>query len=112
MKNWDQKINLVMIDHASAEDTRLLGGSGDMLPQKMFEILGPQIAGNVWKLSILSSQRYFVSFEIFHDPIRRTFVDTPRTPPPPPAAYVPVLCLFIRDIKLAELPVQHNQFPR
>ena len=32
VKNWDQKINLVMIGHASAEDTRLLGGSGDMLP--------------------------------------------------------------------------------
>ena len=84
-----------MIDHASAEDTRLLGGSGDMLPQKMFEILGPQIAGNVWKLSILSSQRYFVSFEIFHDPIRRTFVDTPRTPPPPLPTCLYFACSYV-----------------
>ena len=30
--------NVEMLGHASAKDTRLLGGSGDMVPRKNFEI--------------------------------------------------------------------------
>ena len=63
-----------MIGRASAKDPKLLGLSGDMLPLKNFEILDPQIAGNALKFSILPSPRYFVSFQIFCDPIKRTLM--------------------------------------
>ena len=62
LKNRDQIIYVGMIGHGSAKDTRL------------FEILDHQIAGNVMKLSIQLSPHYFVSFEIFYDPIGRTFL--------------------------------------
>ena len=38
LKNPDEIINNDIIGHASAEDRRFLGGSGDMFPQKTFEI--------------------------------------------------------------------------
>ena len=38
LKNRDQIINVGMIGHESAEDTRLSGGSGGMLPRENFEI--------------------------------------------------------------------------
>ena len=62
LKNRDQIINVGVIGHGHAEDTKLLGGSGGMLPWKNFEILNPQFAGNALKLSILPPPRYFVSF--------------------------------------------------
>ena len=46
-----------MIGHASAEDTKLLGGGGSIL-----EMHDLQIVGTALKLSILLSSRYFVSF--------------------------------------------------
>ena len=49
-----------MTGHASAEDTRVLGGLGAYSPQKNFENRDPQIAGNKLKLSILPTPRYFV----------------------------------------------------
>ena len=54
-----QIINAGMMGHASAEHTRLLGGSRGML-----EICYPQFAGNVLKLTILPLPwpHYFVSF--------------------------------------------------
>ena len=54
-----------MKGHASAEDTR---------PWEIFEIWDPQNAENALKLTILPSPRYFVSFYIFYDPIRWTFL--------------------------------------
>ena len=38
LKNRDQIISVGMIGHASSKDTRVLGGSGGMLPGKNFEI--------------------------------------------------------------------------
>ena len=66
-----------------------MGGGGGVRRQN----LKSETAENAWKLSILPSPRYFVSFEIFYDPIRRTFLapgggggvgvhPIPRTPLP------------------------------
>ena len=49
-------------------------GGGGMLPRKTSEILDPQTAENALKLSVLASPHYFVSFQIFYDPIRETFL--------------------------------------
>ena len=53
--NWDQTINVGILGHASAKDTKILGRFEDIIPWKNFEILHPQKAGNVLKLSILLS---------------------------------------------------------
>ena len=45
--------NIGIIGCGSAEDIKLLGGSGSMLPPKNFEILDPQIPGCALKLPIL-----------------------------------------------------------
>ena len=76
LKNRDQIITVGIIGHASAEDTKLLGGGGSagMLLRQHFEIFDPQIAVNILKVSILPLPRYFVSFQIFYDPIRQTFL--------------------------------------
>ena len=63
-----------MIGRASAEDIRLLGGLGGMLSVKNFEVCDSQIAGNALQLSIIPSPGYFVLFQMFYDPIRRTFL--------------------------------------
>ena len=60
LRNRNQENNVGMLGHASAKDTRLWGGSGDMVPRKNFEIWNPQIARNALKLSILPTQRYFI----------------------------------------------------
>ena len=50
---------------------QMFRGSGCKCPQKNFENLDPQIAGNTLKLSIPLLPRYFVSS---YDPIRQTFL--------------------------------------
>ena len=73
LKNRDQIINVGMVGHASAEDTRVLGGSGGILPRKYFEIPGPQTAGNALERSILLHHIILYHFKslYYH---RRTFL--------------------------------------
>ena len=53
--NWDQTINVGILGHASAKDTKVLGRFEDIIPWKNCEILHPPKAGNALKLSILLS---------------------------------------------------------
>ena len=59
LKNWDQ-IAILML----GKFQRHMGFRGvqGMLPCNNFEVSGPQTAGNAFKLSILPSPHYFVSF--------------------------------------------------
>ena len=59
LKNWDQIVILMLGKHPRHMGFR---GVQDMLPCNNFEVSGPQTAGNAFKLSILPSPHYFVSF--------------------------------------------------
>ena len=97
-----------MVGHASAEDTRVLGGSGGIPPRKYFEIPGPQTAGNALERSILLHHIILYHFKslYYH---RRTFL-TPggggvRVHPAHPSAYRTALSknIYIHDISSSDL---------
>ena len=45
-----------------------------MLPRKNFKISDSQISGNALNFLFFQSSHYFVSFQIFYNPIKRAFL--------------------------------------
>ena len=89
IKNQDQIVNVGMIGHASSKDTRVLGerGPGHAPLEKFWNLRTPNYRKSEIKLSILPSPHYFISFQIFYNLIRWTFLVPGRCMHTPPPAY-------------------------